>query len=149
MYVWSSKMCIVLTLIRAACRCTAQFCYVCAALWKNCACVNWDEERLVERANVLVDREPRGERPAPQAIDGYLARVYRLLAEPSLDDARQRRIDEMRQRLVADHECAHQSWTRIEGPRDCEECGDEMPLWLNECRQCHIMVCRRCKLNRL
>jgi hypothetical protein len=28
------------------CRCKAQFCYLCAARWKSCACVQWNERRL-------------------------------------------------------------------------------------------------------
>lgn len=31
------------------CRCKTQFCYLCAALWKTCACVRWDERRLAEQ----------------------------------------------------------------------------------------------------
>jgi hypothetical protein len=28
------------------CRCRTQFCYLCAALWKTCGCVQWNERRL-------------------------------------------------------------------------------------------------------
>lgn len=39
-----------------SCRCGAQFCYTCGARWHTCGCVLWDEGRLMQRANVLVDR---------------------------------------------------------------------------------------------
>ncbi|EGN98447.1 hypothetical protein SERLA73DRAFT_109940 [Serpula lacrymans var. lacrymans S7.3] len=29
------------------CRCSTQFCYLCAARWKQCTCPQWDEARLV------------------------------------------------------------------------------------------------------
>jgi len=28
------------------CRCRAQFCYLCAVLWKQCSCPQWEENRL-------------------------------------------------------------------------------------------------------
>ncbi|CAN8097457.1 unnamed protein product [Discula destructiva] len=170
------------------CRCNAQFCYVCAAPWKTCDCEQWHEERLLERANVLVDRE-RAQVPAavpapvPAPIHaeeeeydgwGYAVGPRPRVASvqfhygvadfdldsdedeepepqpaPEPDYARQRRLEQVRQQLLDDHDCEHVSWRRIGGPRNCEECGDRMPLWLNVCKQCSIMVCRRCKLNRL
>jgi len=33
------------------CRCRAEFCYLCKTPWKNCECVQWDEERLYEEAH--------------------------------------------------------------------------------------------------
>ncbi|KAF3763266.1 hypothetical protein M406DRAFT_49512 [Cryphonectria parasitica EP155] len=111
------------------CRCGAQFCYVCAARWKKCTCAQWDEDRLFDRANVVADREVRN-RTLPAA-------------------ARSDMVAQVRQQLINDHECAHNSWRRIDGPRECEECGDKMPIWLNVCRRCNIMVCRRCRFNRV
>lgn len=32
------------------CRCRAEFCYLCSKPWKNCQCVQWDEERLLTEA---------------------------------------------------------------------------------------------------
>ncbi|KAM6492951.1 hypothetical protein JOM56_011085 [Amanita muscaria] len=32
------------------CRCTAQFCYLCATTWKECGCPAFDEERLLAMA---------------------------------------------------------------------------------------------------
>lgn len=51
--------------------------------------------------------------------------------------------------LRQNHECAHERWRNRGGPRDCEECGDEMPIFIYECQQCHIMACRRCRYHRL
>ncbi|KAJ5496439.1 IBR finger domain protein, partial [Penicillium fimorum] len=39
------------------CRCGAEFCYNCGEKWKNCACEQWDEHRLLARAYQIVDRE--------------------------------------------------------------------------------------------
>ncbi|KAL0776257.1 hypothetical protein CaCOL14_007544 [Colletotrichum acutatum] len=38
------------------CPCGAQFCYLCGERWKTCHCAQWNEERLVARANAIVDR---------------------------------------------------------------------------------------------
>ncbi|RYP17646.1 hypothetical protein DL767_009972 [Monosporascus sp. MG133] len=59
------------------------------------------------------------------------------------------RLERLMQHLVANHECEHELWRGRRGPRACEECGDEMPLFIYECRQCHIMACRRCRYHRL
>lgn len=112
-----------------ACLCRAQFCYVCAARWKTCTCPQWREDRLIERAGAVVDRNVR-DRAMPA-------------------EERAQRVEQAARRLVDDHECEHNRWGRIGGPRQCEECGDTMPIWLNVCSQCHIMVCRRCRYNRL
>lgn len=40
------------------CRCGANFCYVCAATWRTCGCPQWEEQRLLERATLIVDRNP-------------------------------------------------------------------------------------------
>lgn len=38
------------------CRCRREFCYRCAAPWKTCTCVLWDEERLYGRAREVAAR---------------------------------------------------------------------------------------------
>ncbi|KAL1941712.1 hypothetical protein VTO73DRAFT_6712 [Trametes versicolor] len=40
------------------CRCKAQFCYLCQAPWKTCACPQWDEERLFHAAQARADGHP-------------------------------------------------------------------------------------------
>lgn len=123
----SHKMYILLTL--PACRCGAQFCYVCGAEWKTCNCPQFHEERLLERAAEVVDRDI-GQRVVP-------ARERDLMVEQAQENLRD------------NHQCQHRSWRSIGGPRRCEECHNTLPLYLNVCRQCQIMVCRRCRLNRL
>ena len=38
------------------CRCSAQFCYLCATPWKNCACPQWNEENLYTEARARAER---------------------------------------------------------------------------------------------
>jgi hypothetical protein len=110
-----------------ACRCGAEFCYVCGLLWKTCACAQWDEERLLARAQAIADR------------DGL-----------RFDNAAGRadRVDRERVNLVENHECDHLDWRSRRGPHGCEGCGDVLPVFIYECAQCRIMACRRCRFNR-
>ncbi|KAK7956509.1 uncharacterized protein PG986_005731 [Apiospora aurea] len=135
------------------CRCGAQFCYICGTPWepigrgqwkKQCDCVQWDEHRLLERA-AEIDARDHVVRllPGPGAVlgpqgDGAAAAAVRA-----------RRINRLVLNLRENHECDHLRWRERPGPRECEECGDEMPLFIYECRQCHIMACRRCRYNSL
>ncbi|RYP70109.1 hypothetical protein DL769_005086 [Monosporascus sp. CRB-8-3] len=66
-----------------------------------------------------------------------------------LQEEREARLEALMRDLIANHECEHELWRGRRGPRACEECGDEMPLFIYECRQCHIMACRRCRYHRL
>ncbi|RYP54640.1 hypothetical protein DL770_010955 [Monosporascus sp. CRB-9-2] len=59
------------------------------------------------------------------------------------------RLERLMEHLAAHHECEHALWQEQRGPRMCEECGDEMPIFIYECQQCHIMACRRCRYHRL
>ncbi|RYO75013.1 hypothetical protein DL766_007819 [Monosporascus sp. MC13-8B] len=179
------------------CRCGFQFCYVCGSRWKTCQCEQWDERRLLERAEQIDardrdrDRDDRDAAPAAAApmevvvpaeaavapreeavppaeptvvrredvvlpADAALAaRVEEALLQAEaaprrqLEGARGARIEMLMRDLVANHECEHELWRGRRGPRACEECGDEMPLFIYECRQCHIMACRRCRYHRL
>ncbi|THH13685.1 hypothetical protein EW146_g6572 [Bondarzewia mesenterica] len=51
------------------CLCKTDFCYLCRAKWKTCACIQWDERSLTAAAEQRVDRlmaEGRGRRaPVP------------------------------------------------------------------------------------
>ncbi|KAL6306048.1 hypothetical protein BKA93DRAFT_730067 [Sparassis latifolia] len=48
------------------CRCRTQFCYLCRARWKTCACPQWDERRLLAAAEARADAQlRRGAAPAP------------------------------------------------------------------------------------
>ncbi|KAK4188586.1 hypothetical protein QBC35DRAFT_522767 [Podospora australis] len=110
------------------CRCSAQFCYVCGDRWKSCSCPQWEEARLLDRANALVDRNAR----APQAGQPGRANL----------------VERERQNLMANHQCEHRSWGSRSGRHRCEECHDTLPNYIYECRQCRIMACRRCRFNR-
>ncbi|UPK91804.1 hypothetical protein LCI18_002739 [Fusarium solani-melongenae] len=115
--------------ITTACKCKAEFCYVCGKRWKTCSCPQWHEERLYCRANAIVDR----------ANDAA-----------QLNEAvRQRRVEQERLNLIENHECTHERWKGRPGPRECEECLEIMPVFIYECRRCRIMACRRCRYNRL
>jgi hypothetical protein len=102
---------------------------VCGENWKTCACPQWDEARLVARAQAIVNREPRAAaaRPAEHA-----ARVAR-------------EAENLRDR----HNCNHEEWTHTIGGGDCEECNWEANKFMMVCDQCRLRVCRRCMQNRL
>ncbi|KAF5876302.1 putative ibr finger domain protein [Botrytis fragariae] len=109
------------------CHCGAQFCYICAQLWKTCACAQWDEERLLSRANQVVARRPVGSNPSQ--VGAQVAAAA--------------------QNLRYRHNCVHTSWQYVQGEHRCEECYHTLPAFIFECRQCQIQVCKRCRMNRL
>ncbi|KAM5343529.1 hypothetical protein ACJ41O_012066 [Fusarium nematophilum] len=111
------------------CRCGHQFCYLCGDRWKTCECEQWNENRLLDRANAIVDR----------ADD-----VAQIDAR-----TRQARVQREQRNLVENHQCNHDRWKGRPGPRRCEECSDVLPVFIYECRQCRILACRRCRYNRL
>ena len=115
------------------CRCRAEFCYVCAAPWKHCGCPRWDEARLV------VDAERR--------VENEMGREVRR-AEPRAFENRVRdRVEELR--VGRREECVAHSWRNRNGAGQCEECMAYMPIFVKICRNCAMLVCRRCALNRL
>ncbi|KAK3343438.1 hypothetical protein B0T25DRAFT_508249 [Lasiosphaeria hispida] len=112
------------------CRCGAQFCYLCGEKWKNCGCAQWEEARLLERANAIVNRNAGAARMGAQQ--------------------RTNLVERERRNLVANHDCQpHGPWRRRGGASRCEECHHYLPDYIFECTQCRIMACRRCLLNRL
>ncbi|KAJ3914485.1 hypothetical protein F5877DRAFT_50410, partial [Lentinula edodes] len=113
------------------CLCHMQFCYLCAAPWKECECPQWEENRLLNAAEARVEQE-----------FGAVARV----AEPAVF---QRRVEQRTQELRYYHDCNPHRWRHHQGGGTCEECGNFLPLFLKGCRNCHIMVCVRCMRNRL
>lgn len=118
-----------LTSMILACRCGAQFCYICGVQWKTCSCAQWDEERLVDRANDIVDRD----------------------ADRREIEAHQRAalVELARNNLVENHDCQVHSWKSRRGSFRCEECHHFLPEFIYECRNCRILACRRCRYNRL
>ncbi|QDS77994.1 hypothetical protein FKW77_002216 [Venturia effusa] len=75
-----------------SCKCGHQFCYLCGARWKTCTCVQFEEERLLERAAEVVAREAPVP-AAPENMRDVLARA-----------AETRRVAN---NLRTAHECAH------------------------------------------
>lgn len=124
-----------LTVIIAACRCGAEFCYACGAVWKGrgqpgaCRCQLFDEDTLLRQAAQDAARDPRFHRQ---------------------DQARQRQIvQQRRERIARNHACQHTEWTSKRGTFTCQHCSDIMPKYIHQCRRCDLEVCERCKRNRL
>ncbi|KAG1756891.1 uncharacterized protein EDB91DRAFT_1095002 [Suillus paluster] len=113
------------------CRCSTQFCYLCAALWKTCDCRQWDDQRLLDDAERRVYNE-FGAQEAAARPAVFVDRVYQRMAE-----------------LEEDHECLEHAWRYRHGGGCCEECGDILPTFLMRCRHCQALACRRCSVNRL
>ncbi|KAL2816425.1 hypothetical protein BDW59DRAFT_177361 [Aspergillus cavernicola] len=115
------------------CKCRAEFCYVCGETWKTCSCERWNEQRLVERAQEVVDREAI--QPLPPAD-------------------RQLRVEQMLEDLRENHECEHPGrFERVFGTSrghfECEICGDRHRKYILACRRCHVQVCEDCRRNRI
>lgn len=80
---------LMLTNIYNSCRCGAEFCYECGALWKTCLCDQWNEGRLVARDHQIVDREqnlPVVANPPPVLNDAWEAAVD-VVVPPVVDEA--------------------------------------------------------------
>lgn len=158
-------------LVPYRCRCGYQFCYNCGTQWKTCRCEHWDEHRLLERAIQIDARDQLEEAPdevvpeqvietaTPEAdagpdhveLEDPLQAFWDGLNRQGEEEQarRQRRVEAIMQDLNDNHECDHLRWSNRAGPRQCEECYDVMPSFIYECRQCHIMACRRCRRHRL
>ena len=95
------------------CRCRTHFCYLCAARWKTCACVQWDEDRLLVAAQEGVENEVGHAAAArmPQAV--FAQRVERRAAV-----------------LRDNHHCERHSWRYREGGGACGECHYRLPSYL-------------------
>lgn len=86
------------------CRCRAEWCYVCATPWKNCACPQWDEHRLLDTARQRAENELGARAGA---------------ANPVLF---QRRVQERVVQLRGNHDCDVHAWRRRNGGGHCQEC---------------------------
>ena len=131
--------------------CKTEFCYVCGAPWKTCNCDIWDEARLLERAEGLVDNGRARDRvPAVAAPVPAAAPAQNQI--PNLDLIREQQVANVVQDLRDNHECNHESFGTLReyGEEfDCEVCGETYSNWIRQCRQCSIVVCTRCRHNRI
>lgn len=62
----------------SSCRCKHQFCYVCGAKWKTCACQQWQEDHLQER---LRQEEQQGYRRRQENLELLELRLRRIARE--------------------------------------------------------------------
>lgn len=114
------------------CICKTEFCYLCAELWKTCRCEQWNEERLLERAEVMVDEGRAG--PANNNLN------------------HEQQIAQAADHLREHHECVHERFkgVRQEGmDYQCEVCSGEYKTWIYQCRQCWMFICNTCRHNRM
>lgn len=118
-----------------ACRCGAQFCYVCGGPWmtagqRACDCPIYDEEQLMRQARQeAAAQNPGFHQQAP---------------------ARQAQIvQQQREHIVQNHACQHEKWWFGRGHFKCHECSEKMHRYIFFCRQCDFRACYRCKINRL
>ncbi|PHH67256.1 hypothetical protein CDD81_3025 [Ophiocordyceps australis] len=111
------------------CHCGFQFCYLCGVEWKNCPCVQWDEERLTRRAHDNARRDAQW-----QGLD---------------HDLREAQIQRERENLER-HDARNHEWARRRprGVPRCEGCARCRPDYVFECHVCHLLVCRGCRFNR-
>lgn len=110
------------------CRCSTQFCYLCAALWKTCDCRQWDDQRLLDDAERRVHNE-FGAREAAACPELFVDRVYQRMAA-----------------LEENHECLVHQWVYRSGGGRCEECHDNLWSYLMvrltslECIDCVLII---------
>ncbi|KAI6142589.1 hypothetical protein BKA82DRAFT_742921 [Pisolithus tinctorius] len=67
----------------------------------------------------------------------------------NIDAIRQRMIREMAARLQVDHDCQHLNWEYRSGRGRCQICHHALSLYLYRCAGCEMLVCNRCRRNRL
>ncbi|KAI0860294.1 hypothetical protein F4860DRAFT_479880 [Xylaria cubensis] len=158
------------------CKCRAEFCYLCAAEWKTCECIHWEERRLYDRAQEIYDRDHNLDNNNDDAdyddddaaaedeavqfeaveIDGVNQPPPEGVANRGFLDwlqtffpIRELEIERIMEDLRENHECDHERWRSRRGRHRCETCHEQMPVFIYECRQCRVMACRRCRYNRL
>ncbi|KAI1269922.1 hypothetical protein F5Y18DRAFT_372016 [Xylariaceae sp. FL1019] len=114
------------------CRCKHQFCYLCGVEWKKCRCPQWDEARLVDRAREI-DQRGNPNNGAQLA---------------NRDANAQPRVNGIVDHLRYHHNCRHQHWRRQRGRNQCEGCDVQLPFYMFECTQCHVIACKNCRFHR-
>ena len=117
-----------------SCPCSAQFCYVCGAAWKTCACPAVDINRIEERAEEIVERD------APPDL---------------LPHQRRQLVGEVFAELQNQHECEHsRRFQRIDFGKQrrgfrCEMCDARHHRYILQCRLCYVNVCEECRRNHI
>lgn len=100
------------------CRCRYEFCYLCTARWKTCACPQWEENRLFSVAHDRVERRVR-EQPQLAANNNRDPWAnFQALVQQEAD------------RLRVDHDCQHRYWQYRPGGGRCEHCNFMLPIFL-------------------
>jgi len=113
------------------CLCRTQFCYLCAALWKNCTCPQWEEARLIRAA----ERHVRVE--------------HNIAADQALNVAHRQAVRRQAEVLRVNHDCAHPHWRIRHGAERCQSCRNRLDRYLLRCTTCQMLACVRCQRNRL
>jgi hypothetical protein len=91
-------------------------CCDCRVEWKRSTCAQWRDDRLLARANQVVQRDtPRLEINDPVRIE---------------------RVQQATQMLRERHNCAHALRRYVASSHQCEECTQQLPSYIFECRQC-------------
>ena len=93
------------------CLCRTEFCYLCAVPWKNCACKQWDEDRLVVAAEHQVQNRIADN---PHIAEGFRAALV------------QRAVEDLRN----NHDCAHPHWSLRTGAAQCENCHHHLAKYI-------------------
>lgn len=97
------------------CLCRTEFCYLCLALWKNCECIQWDEQHL------------------------YMAAVQRVQhdnanrAVPLPANERVRQVNAAADILREHHACTDHDWYLRQGRAQCENCFHVLAKYLLVC----------------
>ena len=109
------------------CFCRAEFCYTCGRRWKTCSCAQWDEQRLYDEANRVVD----------------------VRHGPGMVEHREARVNEIQAALRELQDCDHPSWRRIGRPGQCQGCEFYFPHFSYACEDCGMIACAACRHHRL
>ncbi|EME89461.1 uncharacterized protein MYCFIDRAFT_27742 [Pseudocercospora fijiensis CIRAD86] len=113
------------------CLCKTEFCYICGSSpWmipdplrpgqqkRSCNCDQFDEHRILERAEEIVQREGGGN--------------VRAMAE----------------HVREHHDCEGlHNWGRVDGGFHCDGCNEQVPRFIMRCRECRMQRCYRCTRN--
>jgi E3 ubiquitin-protein ligase RNF144 len=139
------------------CRCGGEFCYTCAKPWKTCACVQWDENRLIS-GNQIVDapgiqiampeEEIQEADPLLDVVSDLNMRLGTITGGFAIPDDSEEESGEVKQ-LVSG--CIHH-WKQTHGKAgDYEGCGvcHHRLRFVNVCTTCKTKICNRCLNNRL